>query len=829
MRSIIFLVIISLLFVECHNDYKSKISENPKEKPMNYMFMQRAYPKGKIKSNAFKEAIKFKKSMTKNKQSSSTILWEFVGPENIGGRVTDIEIPIDQSQVYYIGTASGGIFKTTDGGINWTPIFDEAESLSIGDIEISKSNTNTVWVGTGEPNAGGSSLTYDGNGVYQSTNAGISWTNKGLNNVGSISKVLLDPNDDNTIYVAAMGELFKNSPNRGVYKSTDNGSSWNKVLFVSDSTGIIDMVNHPTNSNILYAVAWERIRRPQYRLYGGATSGIYKSMDAGNTWNELTNGLPSAASEKGRISIAISQSNPNVLYARYADAIGNIKGVYKTNDGGDTWVEVNSSQLTNVGYHWWFSGIYVDPSDENVLYNADFVVQKSINGGNSWFSVFSGAHVDQHALAFNTQNHNELLLGNDGGVYKSTDNGSSATKYDNLPITQFYKLYVDPQYQNKIYGGAQDNNTIRTTTGSTDDWYAIYGGDGFQPLVDPNNTNVIYALSQYGNLVKSVDNGNNFTYATSGIAYSDRKNWNTPITFDPQNSQILYYGTQRLWKTTNAAASWSPISPDLTNGSGGGNLTFGTITTIDVSKIDNNIIVVGTDDSNVWITHDGGTNWNNISGGVPNLWTTKCLLDRTDQNTIYVTFSGYRYANNASHVFKSTDAGSSWIDIGNTLPDIPVNDIVKDSYGNLIIATDVGVFASNDEGVSWVPLDNNLPTVPVTDLYIDEAQQYLYAATYGRSAYKANLSGDILSAIANKDLSTLKIYPNPASDMITVSLPEQFIEFSIVFYDNNGKKIYETSIDKNDATIDISHLKAGIYYLKISNNSRTIIKKLIVK
>jgi len=829
MRPIILLIFVSLIFVGCHNDYKSEIFENPKENPFDYMFMQRAYPKGKIKSDAFKEAIKFKKSMTKNKQSSSSVLWEFVGPENIGGRVSDIEIPIDQSQVYYVGTASGGIFKTTNGGINWTPIFDEAESLSIGDIEISKSNANTIWVGTGEPNAGGGSLVYDGNGIYQSTDAGQTWVNKGLNNVGSISKVLLDPNDDNTIYVAAMGELFKNSPNRGVYKSTDNGSSWNKVFFVSDSTGIIDMVNHPTNSNILYAVAWERIRRPQYRLYGGATSGIYKSTDAGNTWNELTNGLPSAASEKGRISIAISQSNPNVLYARYTDAIGNIEGVYRTNDGGDSWVEVNSSQLTNVGYHWWFSGIYVDPSDENVLYNADFVIQKSIDGGNSWFLVFPGAHVDQHALAFNTQNNNELLLGNDGGVYKSTDNGSSAIKYDNLPITQFYKLYVDPQYQNKIYGGAQDNNTIRTTTGSTDDWYAIYGGDGFQPLVDPNNTNVIYALSQRGNLVKSVDNGNNFTYATSGIAYSDRKNWNTPVTFDPQNSQILYYGTQRLWKTTNAAGSWSPISPDLTNGSGGGNLTFGTITTIDVSKIDSNIIVVGTDDSNVWITHDGGTNWNNISGALPNLWVTKCLLDPTDVNTIYVTFSGYRYANNASHVFKSTDAGASWIDIGNTLPDIPVNDIVKDSYGNLIIATDVGVFASNDEGVSWVPLDNNLPSVPVTDLYIDETQQYLYAATYGRSAYKTNLSGDILSAASNKALAALKLYPNPASDLIKISLPEQFIELSIVFYESNGKKIYETSIDKNNETIDTSHLKAGIYYLKISNNSTTIIKKLIVK
>jgi len=829
MKKLFLLIYTSLLFVGCHNDFSSEIAENPKNIPFDYMFMKRAYPNGKIKTNASKEAILFKKAMSKNRQSTNSVVWEFAGPENIGGRVTDIEIPVDQSQVYFVGTASGGIFKTTDAGLNWNPIFDEAASLSIGDIEISKSNTNNIWVGTGEPNAGGGSLAYDGNDVYQSTDAGLSWTNKGLTDVGSISKVLLDPNDDNTIYVAAMGELFKNSPNRGVFKSTDNGATWNRILFVSDSTGIIDMAIHPTNGNILYAVAWERIRRPQYRVYGGETSGIYKTVDGGNTWNELTNGLPGSPADKGRISIAISPSNPNVLYARYADAIGNIEGVYRTSNGGNNWVQVNSSQLTNVGYHWWFSGIYVDPSDENTIYNADFIVEKSVDGGNNWVPAFTNVHVDQHAIAFNTQNSNEVLLGNDGGVYKSTNNGANATKFSNLPITQFYKCYVDPQNQNKIYGGAQDNSTMRTTTGNINDWYIIYGGDGFQPLVDANNTNVIYAMYQRGHLAKSTNNGNSFASATYGISNSDRKNWNTPIAFDPQNSQILYYGTQRLWKTTNATNSWSAISPDLTNGSGGGNLTFGTITTIDVSKIDSNTIVVGTDDSNVWITHNGGTNWNNISSALPNLWTTKCLLDRTDVNTIYVTFSGYRYANNFSHVYKSIDGGSNWINIGNTLPDIPVNDIEKDTNGNLFIATDIGVFASNNEGVNWVALDNNLPPVPVTDLYIDETQAFLYAATYGRSIYKADISGNILSTTKNITMEETKIYPNPASQVITISYPEQFARLNIVFYNSNGKKINESLVDKNKSTINISHLKTGIYYLKLSNNNLTTVKKLIVK
>ena len=749
----------------------------------------------------------------------------------MGGRITDIEIPNDQAETYYVGTASGGVFKTTDGGSNWLPIFDDQEILSIGDIEISENNTETIWVGTGEVNAGGGSLAYDGNGVFKSTNGGITWQSKGLPNVGSISKIGIDPDNDDAIFVSAMGPLFRNDTNRGVYKSVDGGDTWEQKLFVSDSTGIIDMAIHPTNGDIIYAASWERIRRPEYRHYGGETSRLYRSLDGGDTWIEMTNGLPSLPSEKGRISIAISQSNPEVLYSRYADATGNIQGVYKTVDGGDVWTEVNGSGLQNVGFHWWFRGVVIDPDDENIIYNVDFNVQKSTDGGANWSPAFPGAHVDQHALAFNRMVPGAVVLGNDGGVYYSADDGASYLKDVSLPITQFYRVHVDAQNDAKVYGGAQDNNTIRTTTGSVDDWTAIYGGDGFQSLVDPTNTAVIYALSQRGNLGKSINNGANFSGATNGISGSDRKNWDTPIVMDPFDSQILYYGANRLYKTTNAAGNWTAISPDLTNGSGGGNLTFGTIISISVSPINTDTIYVGTDDGNVWITNNGGGNWTNISASLPNRWVTKVLASRSDLNTVYATFSGYRYGEDNGHVYKSDDNGSNWTDISTGLPDIPVNDILEDVYGNLFLGTDIGVLASPDQGANWSVLGENLPSVVVTDMHIHEASEYLYIGTYGRSMYKLDLSEDILSVAHRSFSETIAIYPNPATDYFTISASESFENISVGIYDAMGREISrrDFSSSNTDEQISTQGFSKGMYFVKISNGHSQTTRKLVLK
>lgn len=828
MKRFSFLLLLFGIF-SCSNSSENNsedVLKIPEEKfPHDFMFMQRAYPKGQIKTEAYKEAIQWKKQQTRNALGS----WRFEGPINIGGRVTDIEIPIDQPQTYYLGAASGGVFKTTNGGEWWTPIFDEQEMLSIGDIEISKNNTNVVWVGTGEVNAGGGSLAYDGDGIYKSEDGGNTWEVKGLPDIGSISKIALDPNDDNTIFVGGMGPLFRNDTNRGVYRSTDGGTTWEQKLFVSDSTGIIDMAIHPTNGNIIYAASWERIRRPQYRQYGGETSRIYRSTDGGENWSELTNGLPSLPSQKGRISLSIAQSNPNVLYARYCDAVGNIQGVYRTADGGDTWVEMNSAPLTNVGFHWWFRGIVVDPTDENTIYNVDFEVQKSTDGGATWSNSFNGVHVDQHALAFNANVPGEVLLGNDGGFYKSSNNGNTWVKDETLPITQFYRIYAENGL--RIYGGAQDNSTMRTLTGSTDDWEIIYGGDGFQPLVDPNNSNIIYALSQYGNIGKSTNGGASFSNATNGISGSDRKNWDTPLVFDPNDSNILYTGTQRVYKTTNGAGNWTPISPDLTDGDGGGNLNFGTITTINVSTLDSNLIYVGTDDGNVWRTDDGGANWIDLSAGLPNRWVTKveALPYYIEANHVIVTFSGYRYGEDLGHIFESEDRGATWQDLSYNLPDIPINDVVfaGSSFGDIFIATDVGVFILEFYGTSteWIPfIGYEFPSVPITDLHIFN-NWFLYAATYGRSIYSAEI---LITNISEFEEYPFKVFPNPASERVTIQI-ESALEGEMTIYNQLGAQMYTEPFSGTAKTLSVSNFTPGLYFVTLTSGTKKVTQKLIVK
>ena len=821
------LLLLIVSFVSCHDATTERTLSNlqlsESEFPHDILFMQRAYPTGTIKMDAYKKAITWRRQQ---EIRSNAATWEFVGPVNIGGRITDIEIPIDQPQTYFVGAASGGIFKTTDGGDNWIPIFDEQQMLSIGDIEISKNNTNLVWVGTGEVNAGGGSLAYDGDGIYKSLDGGNTWEVKGLPDVGSISKVLLDPNNDDIVFVGAMGPLFKNDPNRGVYRSLDGGTTWEQKLFVSDSTGIIDMAIHPNNGDILYAASWERIRRPQYRQYGGETSRIYRSVDGGENWSELTNGLPTQASQKGRISIEIAQSNPDVLYARYSDAQGSIQGVYRTSDGGDSWETMNSAALNNVGFHWWFQGIVIDPMDENTIYNVDFEVQKSIDGGVTWFSSFPNVHVDQHALAFNTSVPGEVLLGNDGGLYYSSDDGTTWSKDETLPITQFYRFYVDPSNENKIYGGAQDNSTSRTVTGSDDDWQIIYGGDGFQPLVDPNDTNTIYAQYQYGNLAKSTNDGASFFGITSGISGADRKNWDTPLVFDPQDSEILYTATQRVYKSINGGLFWEAISGDLTNGPGGGNLNYGTIISIDVSPFNQDKIIAGTDDGNIWFTLDGGDIWTQISEELPNRWVTKVLASRTHPGTIYATFSGYRYGENEGHIYETTDNGETWNDISNNLPDIPVNDIVQSSEGRLYLGTDIGVFGSGNAGVLWEPLGDGMPTAVITDMHIHESSNYLYAATYGRSSFKLNLEEVILG---NGDFAMsddLKITPNPMEDFFSISSKE-WVGGTVSLYTLEGRRLLQMQMTNSDETIDVSSFSQGVYVLRMQKGSQGVTRKLV--
>ncbi len=821
-----FISLLLLIFVSSCADFRDTLtlkgSDHPELRPNDWMFMQRAYPSGRLDPQARRQAMLQKRSMT-----TSGGNWNPVGPLNIGGRISDIEMV--SAQEYYVAAASGGVFKTTNAGTDWVPVFDGQNSLSIGDIAIDPSNSNHIWVGTGEVNAGGGSLAYDGDGVYFSTDGGQSWTNQGLSEVGNIGKVLIDPNNAQNIFVGAMGPLFRNDANRGVYRSQDGGQTWTQSLFVSDSTGIVDMAMHPTNGQIIYAAAWQRVRRPQYRSYGGETSGLYRSLDGGDSWTELTSGLPTGANQKGRISIAIAPSNPDVLYARYADATGNIQGVYRTSDGGDSWTAMNSGALNNVGFHWWFRGIIIDPTDENTIYNVDFQVQKSTDGGNNWFGVFNNVHVDQHALAFDPNDSNNLVLGNDGGVYFSPDGGSTWTKDQQLPITQLYRCYVDPSSAEGIYLGAQDNSTHRTLTGGPDDYEIIYGGDGFQPLVDPNNGNVIFAQYQYGNIAKSTNNGASFIGATAGISGADRKNWDTPIVFDPQNAQVMYTATQRVYRTENAAGLWTAISGDLTNGAGGGNLNYGTVVALDVSPFNPEKILAGTDDGNVWMTLDTGVTWELLSEDLPARWVTKVLHSVTHPGTLFVTLSGYRYGTDEGHVYKSYDNGQNWIDISTGLPDVPVNDIVQDNDGRLFVGTDIGVFGSGDGGESWSAIGVNLPSVVINDMHIHQGTQELFIATYGRSAYRLALNEIILGANTDAAAEQARLWPNPARDRLHFELEEPLNDPQLMLYSAQGQMLRQFTCLTLDCTLDLEGLAPGMYFINYGTPQGRISEKLIIR
>jgi len=806
-----------------------------KKAPNDWFFLQRSFPYPEINYEA-RQLAWVQSQKIRHERVERGEGWVLKGPLNIGGRISAIAMHTSDMQTIYAGAASGGIFKTTNTGDSWVPIFDDALSLSIGDIAIAPSNPDIIWVGTGEANAGGGSMAYDGFGIYKSTDAGNSWEQVGLENSGSIGRLVIHPSDPQVCFVAAMGRLFSDNPERGVFRTTDGGENWEKVLYVNDSVGAIDIVMHPDHPDTLYAALWERVRRPDRRNYGGPGCGIYRSYDGGDSWTELTGGLPSSSPANGRIGIDISESDPNILFAIYADNIGYFAGVYRSDNGGDTWIRTNDGDLNYMysSYGWWFGRISIDPVNPDIAYAIGFDLYKTTNGGNSWPMISSTVHVDHHDLVAHPLNHNFVVLGNDGGIYLSNNGGSNWTFLENLPITQFYTCEVDEQNPQRLYGGTQDNGTNRTLSGGTGDWQSIYWGDGFFVLVDPSDNNYIYAEYQYGNFARSTNGGQYFDYAMNGISSSDRMNWNTPFVFDPNNPQILYFGANRLYKTTNRAEFWQVISPDLTDGGGNNNVVYGTITAITVAASNSQFIYVGTDDGNVWRTIDGGSNWINISSGLPVRWVTRLAADPFDELTVYITLSGYRYDNYLPHVFRSTDGGGNWQNITGDLPEAPANDIIVDSSldSTLYLATDFGVFITRNLGQNWSMLGDNLPNVPIVDLDFHQPTRTLVAATYGRSMY--TFSVDQLVGIQsgfNVNDDAWSIFPNPAHEQIWINCTSAAKELHYEILDLQGKSVANGNLSGGQAPvmIDLPDLPGGVYVLEIKDESKVLwAKKLVI-
>ncbi|MCC7233069.1 MAG: glycosyl hydrolase, partial [Bacteroidia bacterium] len=707
-----------------------------------------------------------KENLEKNPWNSTTfsgLTFRSIGPALTSGRVVDFAVNPDNKDEYYVASASGGVWKTTNNGITYEPVFDAEGSYSIGCITMDPANHNVVWVGSGENN-NQRSVAY-GDGVYKTEDGGKTWKNTGLKNSEHIGMIAVDPTNTDIVYVAAYGPLWSAGGDRGIYKTTDGGKTWNAILTISENTGCNEIHLDPRNPRVLYATAHQRRRQVFTYISGGPESAIYKSTDAGATWSKLTNGLPDV--DLGRIGLAISPVNPDVLFA-IIEASDGKGGVFRSDDRGASWVK----QCDNTTAGNYYQEIFCDPRDINKVYYMDFWVMVSKNGGKSFEKIGEKyKHVDNHALWIDPASTGHLLVGCDGGIYETRDDGANWQFKANLPVTQFYKLDVDhdkPFYN--VYGGTQDNNSLggpsRTTSSNgitNSDWKSILEGDGFQPQCDPENPDIVYAQYQYGGLVRFDRKSGEVTdihpYEAEGEK-ALRWNWDSPLLISHHNHTQLYFGSNKLYRSDDMGNSWQLISPDLSRQLDRNKLPvmgrvwsmdavaknsstdyYGNLVTIAESYFDENNLMVGTDDGLIQITSDGGKNWKKIDNipGVPErTYVNQIIASHHDRNTWYVAFNHHRYGNFKPYLFRTTDGGLTWKAIQNDLPERGSVYTIAEDYINknlLFAGTEFGVFFSVDGGNHWVQLKGGMPVIAVRDMVIQQDEDDLVLATFGRGIY----------------------------------------------------------------------------------------------
>jgi photosystem II stability/assembly factor-like uncharacterized protein len=675
--------------------------------------------------------------------------WSFAGPTNIGGRILDIAVDPAQADTIYVAAASGGVWKSIDAGRTFSLRWPDDTSQTIGSLAFAADGT--LYAGTGETGPGGGSLTYGGSGLYRSTDGGESWEPAGLEGSSRIARLAMDASDPKRIFVAVAGSLFLPGGDRGVYRSLDGGQTWEQVLEGdTPTTGATDIAIDPSNPDRIFATLWDHQRMPDLRRYSGLGSGVYRSDDGGDSWTRLENGLPPATPTLGRIGLAVAPSDPSRVYVITTRSTlgtpsdGVFEGFYASTDGGDSFVRLpNDSTLagSQSSYGWWFGRVWVDPSDPNSVFVAGVPLLHSRSGGVGW-EIQGSVHADQHAMAWDSNTDGRVYLGNDGGVYTSRDNGRTWTSATFQPWTQLYTVDVSRTDPTRLVGGAQDNGVNRSYRGSQsgdpDHWNSYVGGDGLAARIDPTDQNRVYGCFQYGNCYRSL-NGGDMTQAF-GATSSDRRNWLTPVEFDPTDPRIMYYAGNLLNRSTDAAVTWSAISPDLTGGqSPNRGYQFGTITTVAAAQTDGSVLYLGTDDGRVWTTKDLGASWTRLSDPqFPDAWVTRVAIDPGDANVAYVTFSGYRSGDQQGYVFRTSDGGKSWEDLTGDLPLAPVNDIILID-ASLMVASDLGVFAS-DDGQSWSRAGSGLPAAPITQLRFEPQSRKLFAATFGRGMYSLEVA-----------------------------------------------------------------------------------------
>jgi photosystem II stability/assembly factor-like uncharacterized protein len=678
-------------------------------------------------------------------------LWALEGPTNIGGRLVDLVIDRTRDDTVFVAAATGGVWRTTDAGATLEEAWPADASQSMG--AIAQGADGAIWAGTGELNPGGGSITFGGTGIYRSTDGGESWRRRGLEDSGTTGRIVTHPTDPDVVYVAAGGSLFNAGGERGIYKTTNGGRTWRRILAPETPfTGGTDLAMDPRDPDRLYAAMWDHRREPDVRTYGGVGSGLFRTDDGGRTWKRLENvvtktpgdttGLVSDAS-LGRIGVALAPSNPDRVYVITTATFGQDKGFYVSNDAGETF---NTAALpgSQGGFGWWFGRIWVDPLNADHVFVAGVNLRESANGGLTW-GTSQGLHADQHAMEWDPKIPNRVYEGNDGGLYRSDANGATQTwtKATYEPYTQHYQVEVAETDPTRLTGGTQDNSCIRSW--GTPSWNSYCPGDGEYVPIDWSDPNIYYGCFQYGQCSRYTDTATGTT--SSNIrdgAAGVRWNWHSPLVIDPNDPKVLYFAGNQLNRSTDRGDTWTAISPphpdDLTGTFEPGRddpiyRNWGTITTVGVSKSDPETLFVGTDTGRLWKTEDLGETWTEfVNEGLPKRWVTRVAVDPRDEDVVYATFSGFRNGEDAAHVYRTTNGGRSWRNISTNLPNAPVNDVVL-GRGTVYVGTDVGVFSLSGRSRGWRPVGRGLPLVPVLDLRLHEPSDTLYAGTFGRSVW----------------------------------------------------------------------------------------------
>ena len=693
--------------------------------------------------------------------SLNNIKFRTLGPSVGGGRVTAVAGISGQPNVYYVGAAAGGVWKTTDGGNSWEAIFADQPTSSIGAIALAPSNPNLVWVGSGEANIRNDIV--NGRGVFFSPDAGKTWKFMGLPNAGQISRIVIDPQDPDIVFVAAIGHAWTPNPDRGVFRTADGGKTWQKVLYVNDTTGASDLVMVPGNSRVLFAGMWQVIRHPWGLASGGAGSGIYRSTDGGMTWDRLATGIPKGP--WGRIAVAVGPTNPRHIYALVESKQGVL---WDSQDQGDHWTRVSDNHaLASRGFY--FSLMHVSPADDKKVFFSSYQLLESDDGGKTTRIIDRPVHVDHHALWIDPANPDRMVQGNDGGAYVTQDAGKSWTWFNNLPIEQFYMVAADNNVPYNLCGGLQDNNAwCGPSSGlagplNGSEWFTVTGGDGEYAVPAPSDSTIVYAESQNGSLQR-IDLHSGLARAVRPYVpgVSDRAaaeldyrfNWTTPVEVSRTDVNTVYIGANVVFKSTNGGEHWEVISPDLTRNdkskqrtSGGpvnddisGAETYNTILTINVAPSDDNVIWVGTDDGLAQVTRDGGKTWANVAGHFPGLAADaegriyQIGVSPTAAGTAYLAVDRHEFDDNRPYVYKTSDFGKTWTDISSGLPQDASARVVREDpnrAGLLVLGTDAALWLSSDAGASWRPLKAGFPTVPVYDVKFIQRSHDLVVATHG--------------------------------------------------------------------------------------------------